>query len=135
MPTEHIAAFVDAHLSPAQFAEYLADPRRAILIVRSDGRIIGYAMLILESSDNVVELSKLYALADFHGTGVSAALMHAALAHAAEWGAHRVWLGVNQENQRAQRFYIKSGFTVCGTRTFRLGTHQENDFVMTRAVG
>jgi len=132
---EHVAAFVAAHLSPTRFGEYLADPQRSILTARREGRIIAYAMLIRGAPGQPVELSKLYTLAGFHGTGVSAALMDAALARAAAWGAHRVWLGVNQENQRAQSFYTKSGFTVSGTRTFRLGPHLENDYVMTRELG
>lgn len=132
---EHVAAFIDAHLSPTRFAEYLADPQRKILTARHDGRIIGYAMLIRDGSDHTAELSKLYTAPDFHGTGVSAALMDAALAQAGDWGAQRVWLGVNQGNQRAQRFYTRAGFEVSGTRTFRLGPHLENDYVMTRKVG
>nr|WP_205878381.1 GNAT family N-acetyltransferase [Mycobacterium gordonae] len=132
---EHVAAFIAAHLSPARFGEYLADPQRSILIARSEGRIIGYAMLIRGAPGQPAELSKLYTRAGFHGTGVSEALMNAALARAAQWGAQRVWLGVNQANQRAQRFYAKSGFTVSGTRTFRLGPQLEDDYVMTRELG
>jgi ribosomal protein S18 acetylase RimI-like enzyme len=45
-----------------------------------------------------------------------------------------VWLGVNQENQRAQRFYAKHGFVVSGTKTFRLGEGVENDYVMVRPL-
>jgi len=82
-----------------------------------------------------VELSKMYVLPDNHGSGVSTALMDAALAAAAEWGAGCVWLGVNQENHRAQRFYKKCGFTVNGTRIFQLGGHDENDYVMVRPFG
>lgn len=93
---EHIASFVDANLSSARFAEYLTDPRRAILTARHDGRIVGYAMLI-RGDDRDVELSKLYLLPGYHGTGAAAALMHKVLATAADWGALRVWLGVNQK--------------------------------------
>jgi GNAT superfamily N-acetyltransferase len=142
---EHVASFIEANLSATRFAEYLTDPRRAILTARHDGRIVGYAMLIRGVSDDsdvqraidirpAAELSKLYLLPDFHGKGASAALMDAALATAAGWGVRCVWLGVNQENQRAQRFYIKSGFKINGTRTFQLGAHQESDYVMIRAV-
>ncbi|POY01245.1 GNAT family N-acetyltransferase [Mycobacterium kansasii] len=132
---EHIASFLDANLSTTRFAEYLADPRRAILGARDQGRIIGYAMLVRGiDRDDSAELSKLYVLAEFHGMGVASALMGAALATAAEWSIHRVWLGVNQKNVRAQRFYFKNGFTVSGTRMFQLGDHQEHDYVMTRAV-
>nr|WP_242670361.1 N-acetyltransferase [Mycobacterium decipiens] len=142
---EHISAFIDANLSAARFAEFLTDPQRAILTAQHDSRIVGYAMLIRGVPDNVevqravelrpaAELSKLYVLADFHGAGVSPALMDAALATADRWAIRCVWLGVNQENQRAQRFYTKSGFRINGTRTFQLGTHRENDYVMIREV-
>ena len=80
------------------------------------------------------ELSKLYLLPDYHGAGVATALMERTLATSAEWGARCVWLGVNQENQRAQRFYIKSGFKINGTRTFQVGTRRENDYVMVREL-
>ncbi|WP_163710031.1 GNAT family N-acetyltransferase [Mycobacterium timonense] len=131
--SENIAAFVETHLSPERFAQYLADPHRAILTAARDGRIIGYAMLVRDS--DAAELSKIYVLPEYHGGGVSAALMEAALATADGWGARRVWLGVNQANERAQRFYAKSGFRISGTRTFQLGAGLEHDYVMVRELG
>jgi GNAT superfamily N-acetyltransferase len=140
---ENIASFVDTNLSSARFAEYLTDPRRLILTASEDGRIVGYAMLIRGVGDDpdvqrvvrvepAVELSKMYVLPEHHGSGVSTTLMDAALAAAADWGAGCVWLGVNQKNLRAQRFYRKSGFSVNGARTFQLGAATENDYVMVR---
>jgi ribosomal protein S18 acetylase RimI-like enzyme len=76
----------------------------------------------------------MYVLPDNHGAGASAALMDEALKRAPELDANCVWLGVNQHNERAQRFYAKYGFTVNGTKTFRLGTRVENDYVMVRPV-
>src|SRR6185503_19329636 len=116
-----------------------------VLTARVSGRIVGYAMLIRGVPDDVdvertvtlrpaVELSKMYVLPDAHGAGVSAALMSAAVDDARALGAACVWLGVNQENQRAQRFYAKHGFAVSGTKTFRLGGQIENDYVMVRAL-
>ena len=132
---EDIAAFVEANLSELRFIEYLADPQRLILTANQDDRIVGYAMLIRGGGgDDRVELSKMYVLPAQHGYGVSTLLMNAALAAAADWGADYVWLGVNQENQRAQRFYRKSGFTVNDTRTFHVGAGIEHDYVMVRRV-
>jgi ribosomal protein S18 acetylase RimI-like enzyme len=132
---EDIAAFVEANLSELRFIEYLADPQRLILTAKQDDRIVGYAMLIRGGGgDDRVELSKMYVLPAQHGSGVSTLLMDAALAAAADWGADGVWLGVNQKNQRAQRFYRKSGFTVNGTRTFHVGAGIEHDYVMARRV-
>ena len=76
----------------------------------------------------------MYVLPDSHGAGVSAGLMTAALQRATELDAKCVWLGVNQQNQRAQRFYAKHGFTVHGTKTFHLGSGIENDYVMVRRL-
>ena len=132
---ENIASFIDTNLSAERFADYLADPHRAILTAALGGRIIGYAMLVRGVADDTAELSKIYVLPDYHGAGVSTALMDLTLATAEEWGARRVWLGVNQGNQRAQRFYAKSGFKVNGTRTFQVGARRENDYVMVRELG
>jgi ribosomal protein S18 acetylase RimI-like enzyme len=142
---ENIAAFIDENLSPSRFRDYLTDHDRAVLAARHDGRIVGYVMLIrgVPDDDDVqqavaprpaVELSKMYVLPDSHGAGVSAALMTAALQHATELDAKCVWLGVNQQNERAQRFYTKHGFRINGTKTFRLGAGIENDYVMVRPL-
>ena len=139
----NIAAFVAANLSAVRFAEYLSDPRRLILTADRDERIVGYAMLIRGVGDDpevaqavpirpAAELSKMYVLPDQHGSGISTTLMDAALDAAAAWGVNCVWLGVNQENHRAQRFYAKCGFTINGTRTFQLGAGRESDYVIVR---
>ena len=141
----NVALFIDANLSHARFVEYLADPQRRIFTAVHEGRIIGYAMLIGGVSDDpevqravdirpAAEISKMYVLAAHHGAGVATALMDAALAAAAKWGAGCVWLGVNQKNKRAQQFYRRCGFTVNGTRSFRLGAHTEIDYVMVRPL-
>ncbi|HET6731983.1 GNAT family N-acetyltransferase [Mycobacterium sp.] len=142
---ENVVAFIDENLSEDRFRDYLADPDRAVLAAREDQRMVGYVMLIRGVLDDedvqravplrpAVELSKMYVLPDSHGAGVSAALMSAALSRATELNAKCVWLGVNQNNQRAQRFYSKYGFTINGTKTFRLGAAIENDFVMVRPL-
>jgi ribosomal protein S18 acetylase RimI-like enzyme len=76
----------------------------------------------------------MYVLPESHGEGVSAALMTAALQHAKHTDANCVWLGVNQNNVRAQRFYTKHGFAIKGTKTFRLGAGIESDYVMVRPL-
>ncbi|MEU0494500.1 GNAT family N-acetyltransferase [Mycobacterium sp. NPDC006124] len=142
---DDIAAFISENLSATRFRDYLTDPDRVVLAAREDQRISGYAMLIrgVTADDDVqkavplrpaVELSKMYVLPDGHGAGVSAALMTAALETCRALGAACVWLGVNQQNQRAQRFYAKHGFEVNGTKTFRVGGRVENDYVMVRPL-
>lgn len=140
-----VAAFIAAHLSRERFTDYLSDPDRVVLSARDDDRMLGYAMLIRGVIDDAdvqravpnrpaVELSKCYVLPDAHGAGVSAVLMDAIIERCDIMGAACTWLGVNQENQRAQRFYAKFEFSVTGTKTFRLGEGVEQDYVMVRGL-
>ena len=138
---ENIAAFVAANLSAARFGEYLNDPDRALFTAEADRRIVGYAMLVRGVGDDddvrravtlrpAAELSKMYVVPDYHGSGVGASLMDRALATAEHWDVRCVWLGVEQKNPRAQRFYAKCGFVTAGARTFQVGTRRENDYIM-----
>lgn len=78
------------------------------------------------------ELSKVYVHPDAHGSGVAGLLVEATVAEARARGARGVWLGVNQENARANRFYEKSGFALVGVKTFLVGDRLEDDFVRER---
>jgi ribosomal protein S18 acetylase RimI-like enzyme len=140
-----VDAFVAAHLSRERFHEYLEDPRRTLLITESDGVPVGYAMLVDAGIDDPdvravvdptasIELSKFYVAADNHGSGTAAALMTATLAEAAAAGAKWCWLGVNQQNARAARFYEKHGFAVVGNKRFLVGDDWHDDHVRVRAL-
>jgi ribosomal protein S18 acetylase RimI-like enzyme len=140
-----IDAAIAANLSAPRFADHLTDPDRVVLVTADDGRIVGYSMLIRGIGDDpdvaasvpagaAVELSKMYVMPSHHRTGAAAALMGSGINWASQCGAVVVWLGVNRNNERAQRFYRKHGFRVTGTRTFRLGSSDESDFVMVRAL-
>ncbi|MGW0175288.1 N-acetyltransferase family protein [Rhodococcus sp. NPDC003322] len=135
--------FLATVLSEQRFTEYLAAPDRTVLKAVIDGSIVGYAMLVDGLPDDAdvraavtvlptVEISKLYVLPDHHGEGVSHHLMDAALEHARSAGVAGVWLGVNQENLRAQRFYAKQGFGRAGTKRFKVGDQLHHDFVLQR---
>ncbi|KUH66848.1 acetyltransferase [Mycolicibacterium novocastrense] len=142
---DNVAAFIAENLSESRFRDYLVDPDRVVLVARTGPSITGYAMLIRGVPDDsdvqraveprpAVEVSKIYVLPEHHGSGVATALMQATLEVAEGLGAAVVWLGVNQQNQRAQRFYAKHGFAISGTKTFRLGAAVENDYVMVRTL-
>ena len=62
-------------------------------------------------------------------------LFNGALLRARGAGRAGIWLGTNQANARAQRFYEKSGFTRVGTKRFRLGSQWEHDFIYELVLG
>lgn len=139
------AAFIAEHLSPSSFARYLRDPHRSLFVADAAGVLVGYTMLVAgEPTDAdvaavvalrpTVELSKCYVHPDAHGAGVAAALMAASVAHAEASGAAGLWLGVNQLNARAQRFYGKHGFERVGVKRFLVGDSFEDDYVYERPL-
>lgn len=144
-PQSDVDAFVALHLSEAKFAEYLVNQDRIVLIAEDEDGPVGYTMLVrgpiadpdvraLVDGSTSVELSKFYVLLDSHGSGIAAELMRATLDAAADIGAATVWLGVNQKNERAARFYAKNGFDVIGTKRFLVGDTWHDDHVRLRKL-
>ena len=140
---EDIDAFLAANLSRVNFDAYLSDPARLLLLAELDGRPVGYTMLVLRDPEDpdvasaltlrpTAELSKCYVLPAQHGGGIASTLLERSVQEAAAHGAAGVWLGVNQRNARANRFYEKSGFRIVGTKRFRVGAVLHDDFVRER---
>ena len=135
------AAFIAGNLTETHFDGYLADPARVLLLAELDGAPAGYTMLVFgEPADPdvaaaittrpTVELSKFYVLPEHHGGVVSAPLMAATLEAARARDVAAVWLGVNEENERAHRFYGKHGFVTVGRKRFLVGDRYEDDDVL-----
>lgn len=146
-PAPAIAEFIATHLSASKFREYIDSADADVLIASGgDGAIIGYSLVLhrdpadpdvaaVVTARPASEVSKIYVLPDHHGSGTSHALMAEAIAVSRARGSAVVWLGVNQENVRAQRFYAKIGFVEVGTKTFDLGGVIEQDFVLGLGLG
>lgn len=144
---EAIAEFIATVLSEASFARSLADPDRILLAAEQvpGEPLDGYAMLVAgEPHDRdvadairirpTIELSKIYVREGSHGRGTAAELLASGVEAAKAAGAAGMWLGTNEENARAQRFYAKHGFAVVGRKRFKLGDRYENDLVFERPL-
>ncbi|MYR05775.1 GNAT family N-acetyltransferase [Gordonia sp. SID5947] len=148
---DDIAGFIRENLHPERFADHIHSPDSDVLTARDGiaGPIVGYALIhhcapthpdvaAVVTERPVTEISKMYVAPTHHalgrGTPPSHALMRAALDLARERGSVLAWLGVNQENVRAQRFYAKMGFTRVGVKTFDLNGSIEHDFILAQPL-
>ncbi|WP_458116507.1 GNAT family N-acetyltransferase [Arthrobacter sp. D2-10] len=143
---EDIAHFIATELSEERFTQHIADPDKILLCLREDGHLLAWSMLVkdlpkdeqVRSSLSIfptIELSKFYVHPSQHGQGSAARLMEASLEIASKGtDAQGIWLGTNDRNARAVRFYEKHGFTRVGAKTFQLGSGVETDFVLERAL-
>jgi ribosomal protein S18 acetylase RimI-like enzyme len=142
---EDVAAYVDAHFTPACQGAELADPTLATLLVEDapaaatggGPTIVAYAQVRAPSphaaaGPAAAEIARFYVDASWQGRGVADALMGAVVVAAAAAGAPALWLAVYARNARAVAFYRRHGFRVAGTSTFRLGAEVQDDWIMTR---
>ena len=116
------------------------DPGRETWIAEADDSLIAFLQLRLAAPCPAgpaapgVEIQRLYVDAAWHGRGIAHELMALAIARATATAATTLWLGVWEENPRAQAFYRKWGFAVVGEHIFRLGDDPQRDLLMSRPV-
>lgn len=135
--------FVATNLSREAFRTWARSRDAHLWVAEIAGVPVGYSLVLLRSTcpqapeqERAVtaDLNKFYVLPEHHGSGAAHALMAASLAGALKAGMGVMWLGVNQQNRRAQSFYTKHGFETVATRTFDVGGSRQGDFVMERAL-
>jgi ribosomal protein S18 acetylase RimI-like enzyme len=137
---ENMKAYLAATFGPEQQRTELADSQSTFLIAENDGVAIGYAHLragktpACVSDPETIELVRLYVSSTFQGSGVGARLMDACLAEARQAGYQTIWLGVWQQNTRAQAFYNRWNFSIVGEHVFQLGEDAQTDWLMQRSL-
>ena len=138
---EDMAAYLAAAYGPEIQRAELATEGNVFLVAERAGAIAGYAFLrdapltIGEPEPRAVEIVRFYVDGDSRGTGLTAALMAAAIEEARRRAVPVIWLGVWERNPRAIRFYEKHGFRDVGSHDFVLGRDVQRDRVMVRALG
>lgn len=149
-PADVLAAHIATRLDPDTFRRQLGDPACVVLVAESlavtgGGDLVGYTMLLggdpgdPDVADVIrlrptIALERCYVHPDHHGTGVADLLMGQTLAAAAATGAAGAWLGVSEENDRANAFYARHGFEPVGRKRFRIGDRWEDDVVRERSL-
>lgn len=135
-----IETHIRTELSTERFREHMAHAQ-FLVVDAPGGEVRGYVMLVsgpppIEADWlHPLELRRIYVDEADMGAGTAAALMAESLRIAQRDGHDWVWLGTNEENARALRFYQKSGFSIVGRRTFRVADSEESDYVLARPVG
>ena len=137
---EDLAAYIATSFNVARQTAELTDPASTFLIAEVDGQATGYAKLHdgepekgIEGA-NPIELVRLYVSRDWLGRGIGEQLMRACIDEARQAGHETIWLGVWEQNGRAQAFYRKWDFRTVGEHLFRLGSDPQRDILMERAL-
>ncbi|KAK1624354.1 acetyltransferase [Colletotrichum phormii] len=137
-----LEAFLHEAYSLEAISKDLNDSNKdTILAVDPAGDILGFAMLTRGSSDpciasldSTVELQRIYMYPKAQGTGAARLLADRLEDMAREQGFKHIWLGVWEENLRAQKAYEKWGYQECGTHDFAIGSVVQTDNIMAKKL-
>ncbi len=120
-------------------AQLLEQCRGLVYVAEAHGAVVGYLAMQREAHPAVaarrpIQLWQLYVAPRFHGSGVAAQLMSAALAHARAGQHDVIWVGVAEGNLRGIAFYRKQGFEAVGVHEVGSASHAHQDVLMSRSV-
>lgn len=150
-----VATYLRESCSTAQFQKELADTNNTFLLAFTEkfpesttlkteqaptAAPIGYAKLRRGTTEpsvtdpNSIEIERIYVEKVAIGRGVGARLMQACLDTALAADYSTIWLGVWEHNPRAIKFYERWGFTTVGSHIFRVGSDDQTDLIMQKAL-
>lgn len=149
---EQLQAFLDEAYTPEAIARDIADSSKDVLVATEGddgsssppapgGKLLGFLYLTRGSSEpcvehleRPVELQRLYISLGAHGKGLGKALSLAADSLARGQGFKTMWLGVWEENHKAQAFYRKMGYERIGEHVFDVGGDLQTDEIWWKAL-
>ena len=159
MPAEHLQAYLTSAYTPTTISKDLANEQNHFFVARlnsaraeENGKVIGFIQMKLGTTEACIppnvpmcELHRIYVSVDQVGGGIGQLMMERGL----QWARERllgsellevnegakgqkagVWLGVWEENVKAERFYRRWGFERVGTHEFTTGDTRQTDWVM-----
>ncbi|HEY5729741.1 MAG TPA: GNAT family N-acetyltransferase [Anaerolineales bacterium] len=121
---DSLQAYIQKAFSPEIQHNELSNPDSIFLIVEVDGRIAGYAYLMLSTKS--MQISRIYLLQQYIGKG----LMSSIFDEASQRHCDSIWLGVWEKNGKAISFYKKAGFRETGSQPFEFGDKIHEDRIM-----
>ena len=130
---EAIAREVTEELSVSAMAATIANSNHQFIVAEVANHLLGFVQLKLRaentavSSQNAVEVVRLYVLGRFASSGIGTGLLTRAETLAVAHGAQHTWLTAWVGSTRALAFYPRRGYIELGPTTYVFqGEHIEN---------
>ncbi|KAK5062882.1 hypothetical protein LTR84_004957 [Exophiala bonariae] len=142
VPPHELQAYLDEAYSIPATSQDVKDPNKDMIVATTpDNTVIGFALLTRGTSEpcivhleNTVEFQRIYVHPDYHGLGVGKILASRIEAMAKEQGFKHIWLGVWEENLKAQKVYEKLGYVKVGEHDFTIGEVVQTDNIMVKQL-
>jgi len=137
---EDMQKFLTEQFTKGRLMLEVGSPENIFLLAYIGNEVAGYVKLREGkqpkelSTNNALEIARIYCTASCIGKGVGRALMQKCIEIAQERGKEIIWLGVWERNHHAIEFYAKWGFEKFGEQDFLLGNDLQNDWLMKKVL-
>jgi ribosomal protein S18 acetylase RimI-like enzyme len=132
---DNLALYLQEHLNETVLTKEIENIESDFFLAKANDTVIGYLKLnwgnaqteIIESQ--ALEIHRIYVLEKYHGKQVGQRLLDKAITVAKHKKAVFIWLGVWENNKKAQNFYSRNGFIAFDTHVFNLGNETQTDLL------
>ncbi|KAL2063527.1 hypothetical protein VTL71DRAFT_5332 [Oculimacula yallundae] len=112
-----------------------------IVAIDAHDHVVGFSQLTrgttepcLAGIEKTVELQRLYVSEDCHGAGIGKKLVNCVEEMARKQGFETMWLGVWEDNLKAQKVYEKLGYVKIGHHDFKMGDCVQTDWILSKKL-
>ncbi|SJX65297.1 uncharacterized protein SRS1_16120 [Sporisorium reilianum f. sp. reilianum] len=146
LPAQDTDDYLKTSYSTDRIQSEVQDPTTYLFYVARDGstdQLLGFVQLNRTSHEpclrvkppHTIQVQRIYTHSKAQGRGVGSQLMAKALSYAVEQGYKAIWLGVWQDNLKAQKFYLQThGFERVGSHDFTMGSCMQTDWILQRPL-
>ena len=131
-PAAIMESYRDEKFTIAALAKELADPANIFHVIYHNGQAAGYSKIIYRqpvaqvAQQRLTKLERLYLLKEYYSLKLGHHLLQFNIDLSRSQGEEGMWLYVWKGNERALRFYERTGFTIIGDGWFRLTDSHAN---------
>jgi ribosomal protein S18 acetylase RimI-like enzyme len=131
-PAHVMQAYVDEKFSVQWLTQEVSNPANIFHLINYNNEPVGYSKIVFDipiapvPQANITKMERLYLLREFYSAKLGKELMNFNINLAKQHGQQGMWLYVWKENERAIRFYERTGFKIVGDGYFRLSDDHAN---------
>lgn len=137
---EQLQEFFEQDYTLEVLGKELKSTENEVYFLRRDGEVVGYLKVnwgedqTEQELEDSFEIQRIYILNTYQGHGLGKFLFEFALESAYASGKSWAWLGVWENNLKAQALYRKYGFEKFSEHSFAVGDLVDTDWLMKKAL-